>query len=103
LNIARDTWNRWYAPVFGVRDVALLGIYSHMINDILYLPDYPVGHMIALQVEAQMEKAGDFGGEFERMSRIGAVAPDLWMMQATGTPVGPEALIAAAEAALDQL
>jgi hypothetical protein len=100
LAIARDTWNKWYAPVFGVRDVTLLAIYSHMINEVLYLPDYPIGHMIASQVEAQMEKSGDFGAEFERVSRIGNVAPDLWMMQATGAPVGPEALIAAAEKAL---
>jgi hypothetical protein len=103
LVIARDTWNKWYAPVFGVRDVTLLGIYSHMINEVLYLPDYPIGHMIAFQVEAQMEKAGNFGAEFERVSRIGSVAPDLWMTQATGAPVGPEALIAAAAKALDAL
>ena len=39
-----------------------------------------------------MDKAGNFGSEFERVARIGAVAPDLWMTQATGAPVGPEAL-----------
>jgi hypothetical protein len=103
LGIARDIWNRWYAPVFSVRDVTLLAIYSHMIDSTLYLPDYPIGHMIAFQVEAQMRKAGDFGGEFERVARIGAVAPDLWMTLATGAPVGPEALIAAATQALDTL
>jgi hypothetical protein len=103
LGIAREVWNHYYAPVFGVRDVTLLGIYSHMINSFLYLPDYPIGHMIAFQVEAQMEKAGNFGAEFERVARIGAVAPDLWMVQATGAPVGPEALLAAADKALDAL
>ena len=103
LGIARETWNRWYAPVFGVRDVTLLGIYSHSINETLYLPDYPVGHLIAYQVEAQMEKAGDFGREFERMARIGAVTPDLWMVEATGRPLGPEALLEAAQQALRTL
>lgn len=103
LGIAKDTWNKWYAPVFGVRDVTLLAVYSHMINNMLYLPDYPIGHMIAFQVKAQMEKAGNFGAEFERVSRIGSLAPDLWMIQATGKPVGPEALIAAAQAALQSL
>ena len=103
LAIARDTWNKWYAPVFGVRDVTLLAVYSHMIEEILYLPDYSIGHMIALQVEAQMDKAGNFGSEFERVARIGAVAPDLWMTQATGAPVGPEAMLAAAQKALDAL
>lgn len=100
LGIARDTWNKWYAPVFGVRDVTLLAIYSHTISNMLYLPDYPIGHMIAFQVKAQMEKAGNFGAEFERVARIGSVAPDLWMIQATGRPVGPEALILAAAEAL---
>jgi hypothetical protein len=100
---ARDVWNRYYAPVFGVRDVTLLAIYSHMINEFLYLPNYPIGHMIAFQVEAQMEKAGNFGAEFERVARIGSVAPDLWMVQATGAPVGPEALLAAADKALNEL
>jgi hypothetical protein len=103
LGIAREVWNRWYAPVFGVRDVTLLAIYSHTINNVLYLPDYPIGHMIAFQVEAQMKKAGDFGAEFERVSRIGALAPDLWMTHATGAPVGPAALIAAAVQALREL
>jgi hypothetical protein len=103
LAIARDTWNKWYAPVFGVRDVTLLAVYSHMIEELLYLPDYPIGHMIALQVETQMDKAGNFGSEFERVARIGAVSPDLWMTQATGAPVGPEALLAAAQKALDAL
>jgi hypothetical protein len=102
LGIAKDTWNKWFAPVFGVRDVTLLAVYSHMINNMLYLPDYPIGHMIAFQVKGQMEKAGNFGAEFERMSRIGSLAPDLWMIQATGKPVGPEALIQAASQALTQ-
>jgi hypothetical protein len=74
-----------------------------MIEEILYLPDYSIGHMIALQVETQMDKAGNFGSEFERVARIGAVAPDKWMTQATGAPVGPEALLAAAQKALNEL
>jgi hypothetical protein len=100
IAIARDVWNRYYAPVFGSRDAVLLGIYSHMIDYALYLPDYPLGHMIAFQIRQQMEKAGTVGPEFTRMSVIGNVLPDLWMREATGAPVGPEALLAATEAAL---
>jgi hypothetical protein len=100
LAIARDVWNRYYAPVFGKRDVVLLGIYSHMIDSFLYLPDYPVGHMIAFQIQEQMKKAGNVGQEFERMARIGNVTPNAWMRQATGQAVGPEALLAATERAL---
>lgn len=101
LQISKDVWNRYFAPVFGARDVTLLGIYSHMIHSFLYLPDYPVGQMIASQIEAQIDKAGDLGAEFERMCLAGNIAPDLWMQNATGRPVGPEALLQAAERALE--
>jgi hypothetical protein len=100
LQVSQEVWNRFYEPVFHKKDVVLLGIYSHMIDSILYLPDYPLGHMIAFQLEGHMEKAGKIGPEFERVARQGRIAPDLWMKGATGSPVGPEALIAAAERAL---
>ena len=103
LSIARDVWNRYYAPAFGRRDVVLLAIYSHMIDSFLYLPDYPLGHMIAFQIERQFEKAGRIGPEFERMATMGNVLPDLWMKHATGSPVGPEALLAATEKALAEV
>ncbi len=103
VQIARDVWNEYYAPVFGVRDVVLLGVYSHMIHSFLYLPDYPIGHLIAHQIEEQVRKTGEVAAEVERMSRIGSIAPDLWMQQATGSPVGAGAMLAATERALEQL
>ncbi|MGH9874920.1 MAG: hypothetical protein ACRD9S_20895 [Pyrinomonadaceae bacterium] len=103
VQISKDVWNKYYASVFGKRDVVLLGVYSHMIDSFLYLPDYPIGHMIAFQIEEQMEKAGSIGAEFERMATVGSVVPDLWMKKATGAPVGPEALLAATKKALADL
>jgi hypothetical protein len=50
-----------------------------------------------------MKKAGNIGKEFERMARVGRVTPDLWMRNATGSQVGAEAMIAAAEQALEQV
>ena len=100
IGIAKKTWNAYYAPVFKKKDVILLGVYSHMIDSYLYLPDYPIGHLIANQIESQMEKAGAIGPEFERMATYGSVAPDLWMKHAAGSPVGAEALLAAAAKAL---
>ena len=100
VEIAQSVWNRYYAPVFGKKDVVLLGIYSHMIDSFLYLPDYSMGHMIAYQIEEQMKKAGNTGSEFERMAKMGDVTPDLWMENATGKPVGPEPLLSATEKAL---
>jgi hypothetical protein len=103
VGISKDVWNRYFAPVFKKRDVVLLGIYSHMIDSFLYLPDYPIGHMIAFQIEEQMEKAGNIGPEFERMALVGSVVPDLWMKKATGAPVGPEALLTATGRALREV
>ena len=100
LGIAKNVWNRYYAPVFGIKDVTLLGIYSHMIHSLLYLPDYSIGHMIAHQIEEQVEKSGDLGAEFERMCLAGRITPDLWMKNATGKPVGPDALLHAVEKSL---
>ncbi len=103
VQISKDIWNRYYAPVFHKNDVVLLGIYSHMIDYVLYLPDYPIGHLIAFQIEERMKKAGNIGSEFERMAKMGDVTPDLWMENATGKPVGPEALLTATQRALSQV
>jgi hypothetical protein len=99
LSIARDVWNRYYAPIFGTKDVEILGIYSHMISNGLYLPDYPIGHIIAFQV-AQKLRAGDFGEEFERVARQGRLTPDAWMRGAVGGPLSADALLKEARKAL---
>lgn len=100
LRIAADVWNRFYAPVFKQRDVVLLAVYSHMIQSNLYLPDYPIGHLIAHQLDEHMRKSGKIGPEIERVTRQGDVSPDLWMQGATGAPVGAEALLESTERAL---
>jgi hypothetical protein len=102
LDIARNLWNTYYAPIFKQRDCILPGVYSHMINCVLYVPDYPVGHLMAFQIEEQMKKAGKIGPEFERITIMGNVTPDLWMKHATGAPVGAEAMLKATQRALDK-
>jgi hypothetical protein len=99
LGIAREVWNRHFAPVFGVRDVELLAIYSHMISSGLYLPDYTIGHIIAFQIAVHLQTT-DFGVECERIARQGRLTPDAWMRGAVGGPVSAEALLAAARVAL---
>ncbi len=104
LQISREVWNKYYAPVLGARDTVLLGIYSHMVSLFMYLPDYPLGHLIAFQIEEHLQggKEGgkSLGAEFERMASFGSVAPDLWMEHATGSPVSAEPLLRAAEGAM---
>jgi hypothetical protein len=102
VKIARDTWNKYYEPTLGGHDSALLGIYSHTIASPLYLFNYVLGHLIAFQVEehvAGKDKA-TFAKEFERVARLGAILPDLWMKQATGKPVIAEPLLEATARAL---
>ncbi|MFO0574873.1 MAG: hypothetical protein U1A78_12860 [Polyangia bacterium] len=112
LRLARKTWQDYYAPVLGggpagssasnSDGVALLAVYSHMIQNTLYLPDYPLGHLIAFQIEEHLGKQppGSLGREFERMATVGSVTPDQWLIQATGKPLSAAPLLTATEAAL---
>jgi len=103
LKISKDIWNKYYAPVFGVKDVVLLAIYSHMIHSFLYLPDYPIGHLIAHQIEEHLKSAMNFGEEIERITTLGNILPDIWMKAATGSTVGADALIESAKKAYEKL
>ena len=98
--ISKKIWNQYYAPVLGGKDTPLLGIYSHMISYPMYLFNYPLGHLIAFQIEEQVKKTGKIGPEIERMSKFGAVTPDAWMVNASGEPVSSGPLLRATEAAL---
>ncbi len=100
VQIAKDHWNRFYLPVLGEKDSVLLGIYSHMIAYPLYLADYPLGHLIAFQIEEHLKTNKALGAEFERMAKFGRVTPDLWMIHATGAPVGTGPLLRATEQAM---
>ena len=100
VRISEEIWDRYYAPVLGGSGTPLLGVYSHMISYPLYLADYPLGHLIAFQIEEHLHASGALGPEFERMATLGAVTPDVWMTHATGAPVSAEPLLRATEAAL---
>ncbi len=103
VRIAEETWNRWYAPIFGRRDVALLAVYSHMIDAGLYTPDYPLAHLIAFQIEEHFVTHQPIGAEFERICRLGSLTPDAWMRQAVGSPLSEKPLLMATERALAAL
>ena len=101
VRIAREYWNKFYAPVLGQPDAPLLGIYSHMIVAPLYLADYPLGYLIAFQLEEKLNASkGRLGLEFERVAKYGSVLPDLWMKHATGQAVSADPLLRATERAL---
>lgn len=127
VRLSAEIWNRYYAKILGGTDgrpVLLLGVYSHMIQNTLYLPDYPLGHLIAFQIEEHLRKqaaaataatataatakphgkAGPVDGamarEFERMATYGRLTPDQWLIHATGSPLSAEPLLRATDEAL---
>lgn len=102
VKIAKDIWNDFYAPVFGVKDSPILAIYSHMVSNGLYLPDYPLGHIIAFQVEDYF-KTRPLGKEMVRLCSQGSIAPNAWMKQGVGQPISAEPMLKAARAAVAEL
>ena len=102
LSVARSIRQDVDAPVLGGKGTVLLGIYSHTITSPLYLFNYVLGHTIAFQVEQHVagKDRATFAKEFERIARLGAILPDLWMQQATGKPVTAQPLLDAAAKAL---
>ncbi|MDA8130375.1 MAG: hypothetical protein M0011_02605 [Elusimicrobia bacterium] len=100
--IAGEVWDKYYAPLLGGRGCTLLGVYSHMISNGLYLPDYPLGHIIAFQVEEYF-KGHRLADEMERMCVLGSITPREWMSRAVGAEISPEPMLKAAAGALAAL
>jgi hypothetical protein len=101
LAAAKDVWNRLFAPAFGLRDAVVLGVYAHMIEIPLYLADYPLGHLVAFQIEDYLS-GRDLGVEMARMCRLGRLTPDEWMRRAVGKGLSAAPLLAAARKELDE-
>lgn len=102
IDAAKEVWNRYYAGVLGGEDETLLGIYSHMIDYPLYLPNYPMGHLIDFQIEQQV-KGKNLADEMERMYTQGSIIPQLWMKNSVGSPISIAPLLSATNEALQAL
>lgn len=102
IRIAKDVWNKYYAPVFGPKDEPILAIYSHMIDNPLYLSNYPVGHLIDFQVEGFM-KGKNFASEVDRMYTQGRLVPQVWMKGAVGTTISVDPMLKAVDEALKMI
>ncbi len=102
IRIAKEVWNSYYAGVLGGTDETLLGIYSHMIDYPLYLPNYPMGHLISFQIEQQVQ-GKNLAEEIDRMYTRGSIIPQAWMKHAVGSPISIEPLLDATKEALQAL
>ncbi len=99
ISIAKDVWNQYYADVFNTTDEPVLAVYSHMIDNPLYLSAYPLGHLISYQLEKQME-GKSFADEVQRIFQQGRLIPQLWMNEAVGGPLSIKPLLEASAKAI---
>ncbi|HON44167.1 MAG TPA: hypothetical protein P5543_10645 [Planctomycetota bacterium] len=94
LQIAKDIWNEYYTPSFGSKDEILLATYTHMIYYPLYLPNYPLGHLIEFQLNKQLE-GKKMGDELERIFLYGRIIPQQWMRHAVGSNLSGQPMLEA--------
>ena len=94
--IAKEVWNQYYEPVLGEHDCILLAIYSHMVNAPMYLPNYPLGHIVQYQLEEHLAKyknQTDFADEYARIYKLGRLTPKQWMIEAVGEAPSVEPIL----------
>lgn len=100
IAIAKDVWNKYYQPVLGEKDSPILAIYSHMVNSPMYLPNYPLGHIIEFQLEEHLAKytdKQDFANELMRIYKLGRLTPNHWMQHAVGTTISTTPILNAVD------
>ena len=102
MNIAKEVWNQYYAPIFGIRDQTILAIYSHMINAPLYLSAYPIGHIIDFQIGNYL-KDKNLGDEVCSMYAMGRLTPKLWMERAVGSIINNVELLMSTQIAVTKV
>ena len=73
-----------------------------MINYPLYLPNYPMGHIIDFQIE-QYIKGKSLAVELKRMLVQGRLVPQYWMKQAVGSPISVLPILEAVDEALTKV
>ena len=100
IAIAKEIWNEYFAENFGSKDEPILAIYSHMIDNPLYLSAYPIGHLIDFQIEQQLQ-GKVFSEEVNRIYSAGRLSPKWWMQNAVGSELSSKPLLDASQEALD--
>lgn len=106
MQIAKDVWNEYYEPVLGEHDCILLAVYSHMVNAPMYLPNYPLGHIVQYQLEehlAQYNTQQEFAQEYMRIYRLGRLTPKQWMIEAVGEAPSIEPILRAVDTLCGEL
>ena len=101
VTIAKDVWNKYFAPVIGVKDSPILAVYSHMVEEPLYLANYSYGQIIKFQLE-EFLKGKNFANEIDRIYKQGKLTPQCWMQQAVGERLSTKPILNSLESALKE-
>jgi len=70
-----------------------------MVAYALYLPDYPIGHLIHFQIDRYVQNRS-LAREMERMCVQGRISPAAWMQGAVAEPLSAGPLLDAVASAL---
>ncbi len=100
IGLAKAVWNEYFAPLYGKNDIEILAIYSHLIENGLYFPNYLYGDLAAFQFMKNCE-GKDFAEEMKRVCSIGMLSPNAWMRQAVGDMLSGNLLVSETEKALE--
>ena len=100
-SISKEVWNTYFFPVFGMKDQLILGIYSHMVSNPLYLAAYSYGQIIEFQLEDQL-KGQNFASEIDRIYKQGKLIPQFWMEGAVGSKISVQPILNKLDKALNQ-
>ena len=98
--ITKDIWNIYFATVFGIKDQSILGIYSHMISNPLYLAAYSYGQIIEFQLEEHLN-GKNFANEIDRIYQQGKIIPQRWMEGAVGARISVKPILNKIDKALN--
>lgn len=99
---AKEIWNHWYAPIFHEKDSVLLAVYSHMIDNGLYLPNYPIGELTRSQIESYIEDK-NLAEAMEQLCTQGSLTPQVWLERGMGRDLTADFMLQAGERALNAL
>jgi len=98
--ITKEVWNTYFSPVFGIKDELILGIYSHMISNPLYLAAYSYGQIIEFQLEEHLI-GKNFANEIDRIYMQGRLIPQRWMEGAVGNKISVKPILNKLDKALN--
>ena len=101
-SISKEVWNTYFAPVFGIKDQLILGIYSHMVSNPLYLAAYSYGQIIEFQLEDHLN-AMNFANEIDRIYQQGKLIPLRWMEGAVGSKISVQPILNKLDKALNSV